>query len=300
MNIKELLTEDEFTIVTTKNGWLAARIVLFDWFIIVATFVLLATYTNPITILLGVFVIGARQLGLGVTVHETGHRTFFSSATMNNFVGNWLAGYWIFSNKETYMQVHLKHHQEAGTENDPDLNNYRRYPVSRTSLRRKFTRDLTGQLGWRRVKSIGRAFTKLKKMDSQNRQFFLRSFGVNLVMLLALTLFGAPWLYLVWITAFMTSHMLVVRIRQIAEHAAVPNMFSLDARENTRTLYISWLERFFIAPHQVNFHLEHHMLASVPIYNLKKMHEILLKKGYYKGVEFQRGYFNLLKQVSYA
>ncbi|MFT5014571.1 MAG: fatty acid desaturase, partial [Dinoroseobacter sp.] len=58
------------------------------------------------------------------------------------------------------------------------------------------------------------------------------------------------------------------------------------------------LERLFIAPHRVNYHLEHHMLASVPIYRLQTLHRILMNKGYYDGVIFQRGYFNLLREVT--
>jgi|TARA_B110000196_G_scaffold134074_1_gene116215 fatty acid desaturase len=94
----------------------------------------------------------------------------------------------------------------------------------------------------------------------------------------------------------MTSHMLVTRIRQIAEHAAVPDQFNIDVRFNTRTIYISPLERLLIAPHQISFHLEHHLMASVPIYNLRRLHELLLNKGFYKGVTFSRGYLNLLRQ----
>ncbi len=300
MKAKEIFTEKELQLITASNNWLGASIVLFDWVVIIGTFVLVSLYTNPLTILLGVFVLGARQLGLGVILHETGHRSFFTSQFWNDLVGNWLAGYWIFSDKDTYMRGHIKHHQNAGTKQDPDLNNYKSYPVPRSSLKRKFTRDLTGQLGWRRVRSIYRTMRRLNELPLATRQYFLRSVGANAVMLLILTLFGAPWLYLMWVAAFMTSHMLVTRIRQIAEHAAVPDAFNLDPRWNTRTLYINPLERFFIAPHQVNFHLEHHMLASVPIYRLETMHKILLEKGFYKDIEFQQGYFNLLRRVTYA
>jgi len=94
--------------------------------------------------------------------------------------------------------------------------------------------------------------------------------------------------------------MLVSRIRQIAEHAAVPDIFDTDPRRHTRTLYINWLERLLVAPHEVNYHLEHHLMASVPIYRLKQLHDLLLKKGFYDGVEFERGYFNLLGKVTYA
>ncbi|MBV1878493.1 MAG: fatty acid desaturase family protein [Pseudomonadales bacterium] len=304
-NIRQLLSEQELAQVTCKNNWLALRIVLFDWLVIILAFVLMANYPNPFTLLLGVLLIGARQLGLGVIVHEAGHRSLFSSTSANHFVGNWLAGYWVFSNTQSYMQSHIKHHQHAGTKADPDLANFKAYPISRSSLKRKFVRDATGQVGWRRIKSIARSITKLPQLDlrekknAHHKQSLYRSIGVNLCMLAILTLFSVPWLYLVWVGAFMTSHMLVVRIRQIAEHAGVTDHFSTDVRLNTRTLYINWLERLLIAPHHVNYHLEHHLLPSAPIYQLKKLHHLLLQKGYYTGMTFDQGYYNLLMQVTY-
>lgn len=297
MKISDILNSEELKQVTEKNNFSALLIVLTDWFIIIATFVLMATYPNPLTILIGIFILGARQLGLGIIVHETGHRTMFKSKALNDFVGNWLAGYWVFSDKDTYMKEHLAHHREAGTERDPDLNNYKTYPISSTSFKRKMMRDLTGQVGWKRIKSIARATSRFSTLPVRAQNYLLRSYALNLGMLLVMSMAGAPWLFLCWVGAFMTSHMLVVRIRQIAEHAAVPDLYDLDARKNTRTLYINWLERFLIAPHGVNFHMEHHLLASVPIYKLTLMHDILLAKGYYSDVEFQTGYFNLLKQV---
>lgn len=298
MNIRELLSEEELKAVTHKNNWYGARIVLFDWAVIIGSFYLMANYPNPLTILAGLLLIGARQLGLGIIVHETGHRTLFASNKLNDFVGNWFAGYWVFSNKDAYMRVHLKHHQDAGTDADPDLGNYKNYPVTHTSLKRKFARDLTGQVGWRRIQSIYRGLTQLRSLDPQNRTYLLRSVGVNLFMLIILAALGHAWLYLVWLVAFMTTHMMIVRIRQIAEHAGVPDHFSTDPRLNTRTLYINPLERLLIAPHRVNYHLEHHILASVPIYRLKKLHRLLINKGYYDDVSFQRGYLNLLRDVT--
>lgn len=300
MNMKQVLTEDEYAAVTSKSYWHGAGIVLFDWAVIIGIFFVTAMFPNPLTILLAVILLGGRQLGLGVIVHETGHRTLFPTQAVNDFCGRWLAGYWVFSDKDAYMRVHLKHHQNAGTADDPDLNNYKSYPVTHTSLRRKIMRDLTGQLGWRRIKSIVRSVQNIGELKPEARQTLLRSLAVNAFMLIVLAAFGQAWLYLLWVAAFMTSHMLVTRIRQIAEHAAVPDQFSPDTRMNTRTLYINWLERLLIAPHQVNYHLEHHLMASVPIYRLRELHEILLTKGHYDGIEFPRGYFNLLRRVTYA
>jgi fatty acid desaturase len=297
-NIKDLLSTAEFALVTRRSNWQGATIIAFDWLMIGATFMLMATFPNPLVLLLGVIILGTRQLGLGVVVHETGHRSLFSSNAMNDFAGKWLSGYWVFSDKDSYMRVHLKHHQAAGTADDPDMANYAAYPITRTSLRRKFTRDLTGQVGWRRLKSIYRAVKRLPKSSPPTQQYMLRSLGVNALMLACLTSLGYAWLYLAWIIAFITSHMLVVRIRQIAEHAAVPDARSTDPRKHTRTLYINRLERLLIAPHQVHYHLEHHLIASVPIYRLATLHQLLLDKGYYEGMVFQRGYLHLLRTVS--
>ena len=298
MNLKDLLTPEEFARVTRKSDARAAGIVAFDWLVIAATFYLVGSYPNPLTILLGVMVLGARQLGLGVIVHETGHRTLFTSPAVNDFVGKWLAGYPVFSNKDTYMQVHLMHHRNAGTADDPDLANYRNYPISPASFRRKILRDISGRVGWRRIKSIARGIANIGRLDSQMRQYLIGSIATNLLMVAVLAWAGHAWLYLLWVVAFMTSHMLVSRVRQIAEHAAVPDLFSADPRQNTRTLYINWLERLFIAPHEVNYHLEHHLMASVPIYRLRELHELLLGKGFYDGVEFENGYLTLLKRVT--
>lgn len=298
MKIKDILTAEEFERVTSKDDWLGASMILFDWAVIAGIFYVTAIFPNPITILFAIILLGGRQLGLGIIVHETGHRTLFNSARLNDFAGKWLAGYWVFSDKEAYMKGHLKHHQAAGTDRDPDLPNYRNYPVSRTSLRRKITRDVTGQIGWRRMKSIGNSILHINALKPQIKQTVYRSLTLNGALLVLLAALGSAWLFILWVAAFMTSHMLVTRIRQIAEHAAVPDLFDLDPRLNTRTIYISWLERLLIAPHQVNYHLEHHLIASVPIYRLEELHEILLEKGYYEGVEFPRGYFKLLTQVT--
>ena len=44
-----------------------------NYVITAALFALMAIWTNPLTILLGVILLGGRQLGFGVIVHECGH-----------------------------------------------------------------------------------------------------------------------------------------------------------------------------------------------------------------------------------
>lgn len=297
--IKDVLSEEELAAITEKSDLHGAIIVAFDWAVVIGLFVLAALYPNPLTYLLVVILLGGRQLAFGVIVHETGHRSLFKSAAVNNFVGNWLAGYWVFSDKEAYMRGHLKHHQDAGTPQDPDLRNYDAYPVTTESFKRKVFRDLSGQTGWRRIKSIGRSLWHIRELKEWQQKTLIRSVAVNVFLLLVLTAFGYPHLYALWVIAFMTTHMLISRIRQVAEHAACDH-FDPDTRRNTRTIYINRLERLIVAPHDLNYHMEHHLMASVPIYRLRKMHNLLKEKGYYDGMEFPRGYLTLLRQVTYS
>jgi fatty acid desaturase len=68
-----------------------------------------------------------------------------------------------------------------------------------------------------------------------------------------------------------------MRIRSIAEHAMIPD--PTDEMKNTRTTTARWWERLLIAPNCVNFHLEHHLLPTVPHYNLRRMHRMLRARG---------------------
>ena len=298
MNARELFTPDEFTAITASSDVRGAWIVFCQWAIVVAIFAGVATWTNGVTVLLAIWLLGGRQLGFGVLVHECGHRSLFRTQRLNEWVGEWLLAPPTFNNMKAYMRGHLHHHRLAGTHEDPDLPNYRDYPISRDRLRRKIARDLTGQTGWRTVRGIGRGLTRLGTLSSEARDALLRAVGMNALMLAVMTAFGAPWLYLLWAVAFVFVNPLISRIRQVAEHAAVPDLYDPDARRNTRTLEASRLARLVFCPHEINYHLEHHLLASVPIYRLRAMHRLLAGKGYYEGVEFPRGYLQLLRRVT--
>ena len=57
----------------------------------------------------------------------------------------------------------------------------------------------------------------------------VKQIGVQGALAALLTACGVGWVWWVWFGTLMTSYMLVVRLRQVAEHAAVP-----DANNPTR------------------------------------------------------------------
>ncbi len=300
MNISEILTREELALVTRRDNLKAAWAVLCQWLAVIGIFTVVAIWTNPLTILLGVILLGGRQLGFGILQHECGHKTLFTSNELNQFVGDWLVSPPGMSNMNAYMRTHYPHHRLAGTHDDPDLPNYQDYPITRSRLKRKLIRDITGQTGIRTIRFIANNIMNVHKLDEESRNCTLRGIAMNLLMIAVLSAFGEGWLYLMWPAAIIFVQPLVSRVRQIAEHAAVPDLYDMDARKNTRTVYSDFLSRMMFCPHSVNYHLEHHLLPSVPKYNLVKLHNILLKKGYYEDVYFPKGYYELLMHVTFA
>ena len=300
LKISDVLTREEIAQLTRKSDWRGAWLVLCQWLMVIGIFAAVAVWTNPLTVLLGTILLGGRQLGFGILDHECGHRILFRTPRLNEFAGDWLCAPFGFNNIRAYMREHLEHHRQAGTREDPDLANYRDYPISRARLRRKLKRDITGQTGWRSLKRIGLGIVNLQKLDPEYRGCMIRGLLIHGLMLAVLLVTGHGWLFLMWIAARVFVQPLVSRIRQVAEHAAVPDLYDLDPRKNTRTVYSNPLTRLMFCPHQVNYHLEHHFMASVPIYHLRRMHQLLLARGFYEGVEFPRGYVDMLRRVTIA
>jgi len=269
-------SRDEIASLLEMDDWRSWLSVATNWGLVCAAFALVAFFPNPLTILVALFVIGARQLGCAVLMHEAAHRSLFSNRTINDVVGQWLCAYPVWSDLRAYRPYHLQHHARTATDRDPDLHLVTRFPITRASLGRKIWRDLSGQTG---VKFARAAFrrTFLRWREPEARRAAIGMAVTNGALLLALALVGHAELYLLWAGAWLTTNTLVTRIRSIAEHALTPD--ADDPLGNTRTTLASVWERLLIAPNRVNYHLEHHLLMTVPHYRLPRMHRWLADRG---------------------
>jgi fatty acid desaturase len=288
--ILELLAFDD------RRSWAALAV---NWSLVFASMAAVANWPNPLVIVVALFVIGGRQLGMSILMHEASHRTLFRNRRLNDFAGNWLAAYPVWSDLAPYRPYHLRHHARNWTKDDPDLDLATPFPISRASLRRKIWRDLSGQTGWKRTKALlrrdlGMSAGKTKRRQDESANEALRGVVVsNLVLLALCTAFGHPALYLLWIGAWMTTYSLVLRIRAIAEHAMPKD--AADPFHNARTTLASWWERLFLAPNYVNYHLEHHLLMTVPHYKLPVFHRMLRERGLLSDANVAHGYAEVLR-----
>ena len=259
-------------------------------------------------LVLAIPLIGARQLGLAILNHDGAHFTLHPNRVVNDWVSQWLLNRPLFGGSVLgYRKYHLNHHRFTQQENDPDLHLSAKFPITKSSFKRKLWRDLSGQTGFKQYGALIKASIDRGQtahdisagpgMGSSGNGFWHRfgpNLAINVVFFIGFAMAGYWYLYLLlWLLPAFTWERFITRLRNIGEHAVVPD--NDDRLRNTRTVLASIWERALIAPYFVNYHLEHHLLVSAPCFRLPDMHRSLIAKGYGPSMEIKAGYAELLK-----
>jgi fatty acid desaturase len=293
----DFFSPTEIAYLRTVSSWRSTLAIVHCWGVILGAWVVASIWTNPLTVILAIMIIGARQLGLFVLTHDGAHGALYANRKVNDWVCEWILNRPFTDEKiDTYRKYHVKHHVNTQQEDDPDLALSKPFPISKSSFRRKVIRDLTGQTGW---DQYGRIFRAAFKGDtlSQRLANAWRRIGpnvvINLLFLAGFAVAGVWYMYfLLWWVPALTWNRFVVRLRNIGEHAVVPD--NDDRLRNTRTTIASWWERALIAPYNVQYHLEHHLVVNCPHYKLRDAHKMLIEKGFEDQMEIQKGYKAIL------
>lgn len=287
VNLSDALSREELRALSRASNWRGLAMLGGDFLLLGAAFAL--AIWQPWLSPLAVLVIAGRQLAFAIAMHDCAHRSLFRTGWMNDICGKWIGGGSIDAPFLAYRAYHLEHHKYAGTPDDPDHRLVEGYPVTKDSLRRKFVRDLTGQTG---VKEI---LYSWKDATLAGKAPFL-VFQAGLVA--ALTLAGGLWAYALWWIARLFVFPALMRMRHIGEHGVAMDRYDPEPRRNTHTTRANLFERLLVAPNRVNFHLEHHLFAAVPPYNLPRLHTALRTRGYHAGFDcVTDGYPAMLKKA---
>jgi len=292
-------TPEELASVRARSNWKGLLCVAHAWAVIIASMALYWLWPNPLTFIVAVILIGSRQLGLAILMHDAAHGVLLRSKVWNDRVSQWLCAWPVFTDTIPYRHYHLVHHRKTQQKDDPDLHLSAKFPITKESFRRKMIRDFTGRTGLklRRFQLLNAIGPKGMPFAARARNFWNRlgmPVVANLILLAILTALGKPYYYFMfWLLPLLTWQQVITRIRNIAEHAMVPD--NDDVMRNARTTYASWWVRALIAPYWVNYHVDHHMLIYVPCYNLPKLHRLLLAKGYGPQMEIRKNYIDVLK-----
>jgi len=290
----DILTSEQSHVLRQRSDLMGFWLVAHCWLVIIAAWALYAAMPNPATWLIGWFLVGGRQLGLAILMHEGSHGMLFRTRRLNETIAVWLAGAPVLVDMAAYRKRHMAHHRFTRTDDDPENYLYTPFPVQRSSLYRKLLRDITGIVFVRTQLGLAR-YVKARAGGWKGVwHYYSRPLAFHAVLFLCLAGLGhADIFLLLWLVPLMTSYQLALRVRNIAEHATVPDL--KDPLRNSRTTMANPLERLFFAPYWVNYHIEHHLMPFVPCYRLPALHRILREQGITERMEIRKGYLEILR-----
>jgi fatty acid desaturase len=338
-NPKTIFAPDDWAAITAVSRWRGISLIVHAWALVaLAAFggawawdyhMALGLAVTPFVLA----IIGGRQLGLSILMHDGAHGLLHPNRKLNNWLGQWPSGAATGSDLHAYRAYHLTHHKFTQQPEDPDLSLSAPFPTSKASLRRKVVRDLTGQtffkqrrsqfaVAWRGLKAMLRGEAGTGERDTSASRALNQSsrsgvdapvlniegakttartvgrfLGVQAI-LLAISLIFWGWTpFLLWIAALATTFQLFLRIRNIAEHACTTTG-SDDPFTHARTTIASWWERLTVAPYWVNYHSEHHLFMGVPCYSLPVAHTLLGKGGHHSRMTIEPDYLSVMRKVT--
>lgn len=290
--------------LSVLKPWLSVGHIALEYVFILGAIVLSSSYSHPLTYIIAVMWIGARQHAIAIMIHDAAHYRIVKKRKANDIIAETFLAFPLFVTMRGYRQSHLAHHRHMNTEYDPDWVSKEtpdwEFPKTRGELFFMLAKITMGVNFFWMVRLIikGGRPDAAENKNISSHGFILGRITYYIVLISALTYFGW-WLdyLLYWIVPMMTWLQLILRLRSIAEHFGIEH----DDREYTgaRTTYPNLFDRVFIASKNVWYHLDHHLYPSVPFFNLPQLHQELNKLPAFKEqAHVTHGYWGVLKECS--
>jgi fatty acid desaturase len=298
-DFRKALPKEVVKTLTRRSAWRASAAIVHDLAVIAAALAIaLHFWPNPLVLLAAVLIIGTRQHALFVIAHDAAHYLLYERRWLNDLAGRACATVQGLS-MCTYRLIHRLHHNNLYGALDPDTALHGGYPRGKAYLVKKLLKDLSGLTAWKTyayflggapalntatnvaLRPLDDTSEKLRTQAKRDRNLVI---AFHLLLLLAFAWAGYLAEYLVlWVLPLVTVVQAILRLRAIAEHGATTDFSSplTAARTNIAPAWVEWL----IFPHQVNYHIEHHLYASVPHYNLPALHREMVKRAVLDGAE---------------
>lgn len=254
-----------------------------DWAVIAVAIAISKWFANPLVYVAVVVVIAGRMHGIGVLIHEFAHFRFIADKERSDWIGDLFLAWPIFATIDAYRQNHLAHHRYTNTQDDPDWvikldADEFTFPQTRAKAIVNFLGYLIVVNSWHDIKG---ALSRVGGDRGSSRRYKLARLGYYLAFAAFFTAAGF-WseFLLYWAVPYLTVFFLLLHIRSVAEHfGSMDYEHELGSSRNVTPYF--W-ERWFFCPHDVNYHLDHHLYPSVPHYNLPELHRALMDNPEYR------------------
>lgn len=279
--------------LSALSPWKTTLALAFDWLVIAAAIATSIHISHPAAYIAAVLVIGGRMHALATLIHEFAHYRFIAGKNASDWIGDLLLAWPLGATIDSYRHNHAAHHRYTNTEQDPDWTI--KLGRKHFTFPQKWSYALSNLMGYvlavNSIRDIRTALTLLSKdQDKVPRAYKAARLSFYIAAIAPITLLGV-WkgFALYWVVPFFTAFPLLMYIRSVSEHFG-----SMDYDHQlggTRTVYPYLWERAFMAPHNVHYHLDHHLYPSVPFYNLPGLHALLLtNRQFREDAHITRGY----------
>src|SRR3569832_2963733 len=109
MRARDFLTDDQLADGRQRVTWKGVALIAHAWALIVGAVALVAWWPNPLTYLLAVAIIGSRQLGLAILMHDGAHGCLSADEKVNLTLSQWFSANPLFAEPRAYRRKHLQH-----------------------------------------------------------------------------------------------------------------------------------------------------------------------------------------------
>ena len=292
---KRLLSEEARLEIAKLSG---ARPMAFSlqlagaWAVIVAAIALAVQADAVWVTMLAIAVVATRHNVLGLLVHEQAHLLGYRGRH-GDLVVDLLAAYpLLVLTVGGYAQVHLAHHRDYFSSDDPDFvrksGDEWSFPKSPLQIAKLFLTDALGintlrLIRGKRSQTGAPAFTRRHRYSRWVRPIYFA------LLASALTLTGAWWIFLLyWVLPLLTVSQLIVRWGAICEHKY--NLPGASMAESTPLILLRSWERLLLPNLNFSMHPYHHLFPGVSFASLPRVHEIYCREGLVHHANVFNGY----------
>lgn len=300
LSLSPELLKPLFKLNSLKHG----GAIVYNWGIILLAAYIAGTYLNIFTFFVAIIVIGARMHALAILMHDASHYRFMKNRYWNDLLTDITTMYPLFLTIEKYRINHLAHHKHLNTEEDPDW--VSKLPKKEFQFPQTKQEFILGILSYfllvQGVKDAIWFVTRFNVLgpnkDPTKTGNKIPQLVFYISLITVLTVFSLwKFFLLFWIVPYFSTFLMFQYIRSVSEHFGdLKYDHLLNA---SRTVKTNAIEQFLIAPHNVGYHIEHHLYPGVPYYNLPKLHSLLLETpAYKKHAHITQGYLSgLIKEL---
>ena len=121
---RDFFTPEEWAPLTARSSWKGLALVAHAWGVIALAAA--AATVWPVLIPLAVMIIGPRQLGLAILMHEAAHGGLHPNGKLNDVLGHWFCAVPIGASLDAYRPYHLRTTASPSSRRTPTSSSRRR------------------------------------------------------------------------------------------------------------------------------------------------------------------------------